>query len=330
MDRPRDWGHVPPVLADQLAGLRLSKLTPAAVRGFRDRQLKAGRAPATVVKRMNLRQLIFQHAVAEWDVPLHLNPASGKAAKRPPGADQKRDRRLRAPSVQAVAAALAAGEEAPQHEFDQLIDAVNRSEWPDDVWLVSWSIERATRRDEAVALRWRDINFGAQTISLLRTKTMRHAKVKGPEIRPMMPGALALLREKLIGMSGSPGADDCVFNVGSKEAFVRFGRMMTRAGLIDLRLHDLRHEATCRLARLFPNPMDLIRVTGHRDLKSLNRYYQPCMTQLANDAAERAAGIVGKLNGTAGRQKRSRRPSALAPAAPCSYFKRSPPLPGGK
>jgi len=75
---------------------------------------------------------------------------------------------------------------------------------------------------------------------------------------------------------------------GSLRAFaVRFGRMLERAKIIDLTYHDLRHEATSRLAKIFPNPLDLKRVTGHCDIKSLDRYYQPDMSDLAN-AAEKA------------------------------------------
>ncbi|NHO58424.1 site-specific integrase, partial [Acetobacter lambici] len=41
------------------------------------------------------------------------------------------------------------------------------------------------------------------------------------------------------------------------------------------------HEATSRLAR-YLNPIELTRVTGHRDLKSLNRYYQPVPGDIAD------------------------------------------------
>jgi len=58
--------------------------------------------------------------------------------------------------------------------------------------------------------------------------------------------------------------------------------MTRRAGLTNLTFHDLRHEATSRLARYLSNPLDLMRVTGHRDLKSLDRYYQPIMQALAD------------------------------------------------
>jgi integrase len=66
--------------------------------------------------------------------------------------------------------------------------------------------------------------------------------------------------------------------------------------LVDLTYHDLRHEATSRLAKVYKSKEDLKRVTGHRDLKSLDRYYQPDMTELAMIAEEyelaRRAGVA--------------------------------------
>ncbi|MFT8803773.1 MAG: hypothetical protein ABF876_05540 [Acetobacter aceti] len=76
--RERDRkGHIPALLNDAIAGLKLSKLAIPAVRAFRDRQ-SATFAPATVVKRLNLLASILQYAISEWDVPLTQNPASGR------------------------------------------------------------------------------------------------------------------------------------------------------------------------------------------------------------------------------------------------------------
>jgi len=84
-------------------------------------------------------------------------------------------------------------------------------------------------------------------------------------------------------MPHRPEPHEKIFDIGNEKAFsVRFGRMTRRAGLTNLIFHDLRHEATSRLARYLANPLDLMRVTGHRDLKSLDRYYQPIMQELAD------------------------------------------------
>ena len=51
--------------------------------------------------------------------------------------------------------------------------------------------------------------------------------------------------------------------------------------LINLRFHDLRHEATCRLATNLPNLIELASVTGHRDVNMLKRYYNITAEELA-------------------------------------------------
>ncbi len=54
--------------------------------------------------------------------------------------------------------------------------------------------------------------------------------------------------------------------------------------LTDLRFHDLRHEATTRLASIFPMH-ELTKITGHKDPRMLMRYYHP----RAEDLAKRLA-----------------------------------------
>lgn len=50
--------------------------------------------------------------------------------------------------------------------------------------------------------------------------------------------------------------------------------------LLDLRFHDLRHEATSRLAEIFPLH-ELTKITGHKDTRMLMRYYHPKAEDLA-------------------------------------------------
>lgn len=281
-------GHVPAILRDpDLPGVRLSRFSPADVRGFRDRMLAAGYSPATVVKRLNLLASVIQHAISEWDISI-VNHASGRVVKRPEGADKKRNRRLDDDQ-----------DKNGQTEFDRLIRAASDSIHPDDVWLIRWSIEQGTRRGEAIGLRWCDVDIERRLIKLGgesgKTKTHKHQEEHGPEIRPLTPGGRRLLLEKLATFPKPPKSSDKVFSVGAEAAFsVRYGRMVKRAGLHNLTFHDLRHEATSRLARLLPNPLDLKRVTGHRDLKSLDRYYQPVPESISKqiEEAERLAGII--------------------------------------
>jgi len=50
--------------------------------------------------------------------------------------------------------------------------------------------------------------------------------------------------------------------------------------LLDLRFHDLCHEATSRLAEIFPLH-ELTKITGHQDTRMLMRYYHPRTEDLA-------------------------------------------------
>lgn len=58
------------------------------------------------------------------------------------------------------------------------------------------------------------------------------------------------------------------------------GRRPVRAYFVDLRLHDLRHEATTMLSDVYPAHA-LAKVTGHRDTRMLMRYYNPRGRDLA-------------------------------------------------
>ena len=49
-------------------------------------------------------------------------------------------------------------------------------------------------------------------------------------------------------------------------------RKMKRTRLENLRLHDLRHEATTRFFELGLHVMEVSTITGHKDLRMLKRY----------------------------------------------------------
>lgn len=58
-----------------------------------------------------------------------------------------------------------------------------------------------------MALRWPVVDMKRNLLSLLQTKNMRAAKVQGPRIRPLMPGAKSILLEKLVMRSSVPNPE---------------------------------------------------------------------------------------------------------------------------
>jgi len=74
--------------------------------------------------------------------------------------------------------------------------------------------------------------------------------------------------------------DGRVFPLTPNAVRQAWSRACLTAGLNDLHLHDLRHEATSRLAERL-NVLELAAITGHRDLRMLSRYTHPRAEALA-------------------------------------------------
>ena len=55
---------------------------------------------------------------------------------------------------------------------------------------------------------------------------------------------------------------------------------MARAGIENLRFHDSRHSAITNLAKKL-SVLDLARMVGHRDVKSLMIYFNPTAEEIA-------------------------------------------------
>lgn len=305
-----DMGHIPALINDEMAALPLSKLTPFVVRGFRVRQMELGYAAATVVKRMNLFASILKHATSEWGLPLTTNVASGAFVSRPKGADKKRKRRLRVPSAAAQKLSESRGEGRLLTEEEVLYGLMEASENRCNWHMVRFAVAQGTRLGEQLGMRWRHVDYETRAVTLVGrldegTKSEDHRAELGHEVRALMPQSIEILRE-IEPTDADP--DAYVFAAGGYDAFkTRIGRLIRKAAgkmtgtmkefryLEDLRFHDLRHEATSRLAKVFLDSKQLMRVTGHIDYKSMMRYYQPDPTELAMIAEEyemaRKAGL---------------------------------------
>lgn len=71
------------------------------------------------------------------------------------------------------------------------------------------------------------------------------------------------------------------FDESSDRTSALFARYVKTTGIKDLRFHDTRHEACTQLAQLIPL-LDLAKMIGHRDIKSLMIYYDATPTEIAN------------------------------------------------
>lgn len=139
-----------------------------------------------------------------------------------------------------------------------------------------FAIETGMRLGEIHKLTWENVNLERRTAFLPETKNGYARTV------PLSSKALDVLHtlSKLkLELEGS------VFMFTSDATFgALFRKIKEKAGLehANLRFHDARREALTRLAKKF-NPMELAKISGHRDLTILqNTYYAPDISEFAS------------------------------------------------
>ena len=218
---------------DKLAKLHLSRIRGADLAEYRDRRLAAGLSDSSVRLELALISNLFTVAMKEWRMEGLRNPV---LAVRKPSPGKARDRRL------AV------------DEEKLLLDACA----PALSAIVRFALETGMRRGEIQKLLWNDVDLIKCTAQLLDTKNGEDRTI------PLSRRATAVLKALPRNINGKvfPGAD----------ISHSFAAACARAGINDLRFHDLRHEATSRLFEKGFNPMEVSAITGHKTLQMLKRY----------------------------------------------------------
>ena len=244
-DPARERSHVEAVRTTPLAKLAMARVRSADVASQRDAWAAAGHAPATIVRRLAVLSRVFNVARREWGMESIANPVE---AVTKPTVSNARDRRVSDQELEAICEATGSAELAA---------------------FIRLAVETACRRGELCALRWEHVDLLASTAHLPHTKNGQARDV------PLSSRAVAILRALPRRIDGR------AFGLRPDSVTQAFERAVKRAGIEDLRIHDLRHEATSRLAEKLTNPLELAKVTGHRDPRMLMRYYHPRAADLA-------------------------------------------------
>lgn len=130
------------------------------------------------------------------------------------------------------------------------------------------AVESGMRQGEIHALKWPDINESKGVIRLKRKDKDAETGQSEQEI-PMVQG----VREALLRAHNVFGQGPHLIPVKRAASISdKFARMTAKLGIVDLRFHDLRHEA---ISRMFERGMrvEQVRVvSGHRTLEQLSRY----------------------------------------------------------
>ncbi len=248
----------------ELGRMPLAALSPEAVATYRDHRLKTiskktGKpaSPQTVRHALSLLSRVINLAMKEWGILLaHGNPC---AQIKMPAQAKARDRRLVDDEEERLLAAC--GEARNAWLRPVVIFAIETAMRAGEV-LEKWELDKKTGDQEkkSVGLQWSDVDLKKRTAYLPKTKTDE------PRTVPLSSHAIAVLEALPRNLDGR------VFGTTYEGIHQSFVRACKRAGIDDLRFHDLRHEATSRLFEKGFNPMEVSAVTGHKTLQMLKRY----------------------------------------------------------
>ena len=115
------------------------------------------------------------------------------------------------------------------------------------------------RRGELLKLRWIDVDLDKGLALLPDTKNGHSRQV------PLTPAARATL-------SRLPRCSERVLPITDTALRQAWDRLVDRAGITNLRFHDLRHEAVSRFFERGLNVAEVALISGHRDPRMLFRY----------------------------------------------------------
>jgi len=244
----------------------LPRLTSTDFARLRDKWKRDGVKPSTIKRRMAVLSHLYTIARKEWRmIGLH-NPIGDIALPR------VADARSRRTSNEEIAAVCKATESKELADFLRL------------------ALATTMRRGELHALRWENIHLREHTAWLPAevTKTLKGRNV------PLSTAATAVLEGMGTRKSGP------VFHFDPQTYTRAWRRAVTRARaryvddceergtepdphfLVDVKLHDLRHEGASRYAEKKKfNTIELAAITGHQDLRMLKRYVHPDARELA-------------------------------------------------
>ena len=236
------------------AGELMSRITSEQVAQWRDSRLAKVQS-STVRREMTLLSSVFEIARTEWKTCL-VNPV--RDAKRPSNMPH-RERRVAPSETSALLNRLGYVEgQPPQTLLQELAYA----------FLIA--LETAMRQGEILGITAQWVNLPERFVRLPMTKNGSSRNV------PLSIRAVGLLTPLYKGK----GASDRLFRLESASADTMFRRVRDELGISGLTFHDTRHEAITRLARKV-DVLDLARITGHKDLKSLMVYYNATASELA-------------------------------------------------
>ena len=128
--------------------------------------------------------------------------------------------------------------------------------------IVKMALATTARRAEIANLEWKDVDLGR------RQAIFRETKNGTTRAAPLSPDAIDILQSMPRPIQGGS-----VFDKSPHAITKCMVRACRKAGIDDLRFHDLRHEA---ISRLFEDTdltdLEIMSISGHKTVQMLKRY----------------------------------------------------------
>jgi integrase len=230
-------------LRHPLASVALNAVTTGMVSNYCSERLNSVK-PATVNRELDVLRHAFAVARKSWDIPLLENVFA--SVTRPKGAPP-RERRLQTGERERLRRAC--------------VECRNRYIY----FLVELALETAMRRGELLAARWADVCFEKRTLHIPVSKNGHLRTI------PLSSAALTLLS----GLWRPHFTAERILPITENMAKMAWKRLVKRARLVDLRFHDLRHEAISSFFERGLSVPEVALISGHRDPRMLFRYTHP-------------------------------------------------------
>jgi integrase len=231
-----------------IASMTIKQLNASAVRCYRDSRLTQV-ASGTVRNEMSLLLHAFKIAKTEWGLPIVEEVL--QVSKPPPG--RPRDRRL------------------AEGEALLLINALSKCRNPLALDVFTFALETGMRRGEVLSLKWKNINLVNHTAFLPITKNGESRTV------PLGPKAIKILKKRQVAKNNIQE----VFPISANAIRLTWERVKEKSGIMNLRFHDLRHEAVSRFFELGLSVPEVALISGHKDPRMLFRYTHLRATDVA-------------------------------------------------
>lgn len=223
-------------LKTDIASMTLSQVHNSDFAKYRDRRLKGVKA-GTANRELSIIKHALDLAKNEWGYPIVKNPlAQLKKLK----VQNARERRLKPEEYEAL-------EEAVEHTQNPFI-------WP----VIRFALETAMRRGEVLSCYYSNVDYESKTLHIPEAKNGYSRTI------PLTDTAIEILQTMPEG--------DKPFPITANALRMAWDRLIKRAGICDLHIHDLRHEAISRFFERGLSIPEVALISGHRDYRMLARY----------------------------------------------------------